>query len=221
MYVKCRCNPACVTACTLLLALAAALGATELRVTVTQADGRPMSGAVVVAEPSVPAPRPLRKVVATIDQRNLMFVPEILVIRTGSDVEFPNSDQVRHQVYSFSAPKRFQLPLYAGREHAPVNFDKPGLVTLGCNIHDSMIGYIYVTDSPWFGRTGGDGKLRLDVPAGQYTVTVQYPRIVDGVAELQRPVSVGPTAADVGFRLQKPVRPAPHMHGADSNWEEY
>jgi plastocyanin len=205
---------------TLLLALAATAGATELRVTITQVDGHPMPGAIVIAAPAVAVPRP-RKSTATIDQHNLMFVPEILIIRTGTDVDFPNSDQVRHQVYSFSAPKKFQLSLYSGRQHAPVNFDKPGLVTLGCNIHDGMIGYIYVTDSPWYGRTGSDGTLRLDVPAGQYTVTVQHPRIVDGAALLQRPVTIGATAQALEFNLVKSVRPAAHTHGADSKWEDY
>ena len=195
MYVRSGGDPACVTVCTLLLTLAATAAGTELHITVMQVDGRPMPGAVVVAEPAVPAPRP-RRSTATIDQHNLMFVPQILVIRTGTDVEFPNSDQVRHQVYSFSAAKKFQLSLYAGRQHAPVNFDKPGLVTLGCNIHDAMIGYIYVTDSPWYGRTGSDGTLR-------------------------RPLSVGTAAMATGFDLVKSVRPASHAHGADSQWEDY
>ena len=72
-------------------------------------------------------------------------------------MEFPNNDTVSHQVYSFSAAKRFQLPLYKGEVHPPVTFDRPGLVVLGCNIHDVMVGYIYVTDAPYFGKTDREG----------------------------------------------------------------
>jgi plastocyanin len=220
MYVKSGPSFASVMAHTLLLSVAGLAAGTELRVTVRQPDGQPVPGAVVVAEPAFAAPR-LRKASATIDQRELKFVPEILVIRTGTEVEFPNSDQVRHQVYSFSAPKKFQLSLYAGRQHDPVTFDKAGVVTLGCNIHDSMIGYIYVTDSPWFGRTGSDGVLQLEVPAGQYTVSVRHPRIADSAASLQRAQTVGTAAVAVDFRLVKPVRPPTHMHGSNSHWEDY
>ena len=74
-------------------------------------------------------------------------------VGVGTRVEFPNNDSVSHQVYSFSPAKRFQLPLYKGEIHPPVTFDQPGLVVLGCNIHDSMVGYIYVTDAPYFGTT--------------------------------------------------------------------
>jgi plastocyanin len=79
---------------------------------------------------------------AQMDQRNREFVPHVLVIEAGTWVDFPNSDTVSHQVYSFSPAKPFQLPLYKGSAHPPVLFDHPGLVTLGCNIHDNMLGYI-------------------------------------------------------------------------------
>jgi plastocyanin len=220
MYVKSGSCRVSVTVRTLLLALIGTAGGTELRVTVSQVNGRPMPGAVVIADPAVPAPRP-RKSTAMIDQRNLMFLPEILVVRTGTDVEFPNSDQVRHQVYSFSTAKKFQLALYAGRQHEPVNFDKPGLVTLGCNIHDSMIGYVYVTDSPWFGRTDGNGTLLLELPMGKYSVSVQHPRIADSTASLRHALDINATPAALDFRLVKPVRTATHAHGADSHWEDY
>jgi plastocyanin len=220
MYVKSDIAHTCVTACALLLGLAGTAAGTGLRVTVTQQDGGGFEGAVVIAEPAMAVPRG-RKNVTIMDQKSLMFVPEIIVIRTGSDVDFPNSDQVRHQVYSFSGAKRFQLSLYAGRQYEPVNFDKPGLVTLGCNIHDSMIGYIYVTDSPWFGRTGADGSVTLSVPPGDYTVTVQHPRIVDAATALRRALTVGASDATTGFMLTKAVRLPSHVHGADKKWEDY
>jgi plastocyanin len=102
------------------------------------------------------------------DQRNREFVPHILVVQVGTWVDFANCDTVSQQVYSFSPAKRFQLPLYRGAVHPPVLFDQPGVVTLGCNIHDSMLGYIYVADSPWFGQTALDGRwLSGELPVGR------------------------------------------------------
>ncbi len=92
-----------------------------------------------------------------VDQVDRAFAPDLLVIPLGSTVEFPNSDSVSHQIYSFSPAKRFQLPLYRGKPYPPVHFDQAGVVTLGCNIHDDMLAYLVVTDAPWFGRTDAAG----------------------------------------------------------------
>src|SRR3569832_575651 len=113
--------------------------AASLVVNVYKRDGKPLSGAVVTAEPEQPgaAPAPVK---AIMDQINLAFVPDVLVIPVRSAVQFPNSDAVSHQVYSFSPVRQFQLPLYRGKPYPPVQFDQPGVVTLGCNIHDNMLG---------------------------------------------------------------------------------
>ena len=79
-----------------------------------------------------------------IDQIDKMFVPEQIVIQQGQSVDFPNSDNIRHHVYSFSEAKTFELRLYADKPEKPIQFEKPGVVVVGCNIHDSMIGYIYI-----------------------------------------------------------------------------
>jgi plastocyanin len=212
-----------VTASTLLLALCACASAGELSVTVLAADGRGFADAVVVADPAVPAPRARAALKASMDQRDLMFVPDILAVRTGTAVDFPNSDQVRHQVYSFSGAKTFQLSLYAGSTHPPVVFDKPGLVTLGCNIHDGMIGYVYVTDSPWFGRTDQQGSITLhDVPAGDYTLRVWHSRFNDDAALLQQAITVpGSGTVSASVRLQKPLKAPMHSHGAGKKWQDY
>ena len=107
---------------------------------------------MVYAVPEGKAPPPPSRR-AVLDQKNRMFVPHVLPIQTGTAVTFPNSDNVRHQVYSFSPAKKFQLPLYAGTPAAPVVFDKPGVVTVGCNIHDQMSAYIVVVDTPYFALT--------------------------------------------------------------------
>ncbi|MDY7561665.1 methylamine utilization protein [Pseudomonas sp. 10B1] len=113
---------------------------------------------------------------ADMDQRDQQFEPHVLAVHSGTQVAFPNSDNVRHQVYSFSPAKRFELRLYGGTPSLPVLFDKPGVVVLGCNIHDSMLGYIYVTDDPWFAVSGGDGAIKFDqLPAGHYKVTLWHP----------------------------------------------
>jgi len=101
----------------------------------------------------------------------------VLAVQTGTAVRFPNSDNVRHQVYSFSSAKRFQLPLYAGSPAAPVVFDKPGVVTLGCNIHDRMSAFVVVVDTPYFVATGSSPGELPNLPEGRYVVHVWHERL--------------------------------------------
>ena len=179
-----------------------------LSVTVQKRDGKPLAGAVVSAEPDgtqTPAPA----VRAIMDQVNLAFVPDVLVIPVHSTVQFPNSDAVSHQVYSFSTARQFQLPLYRGKPYPPVQFDQPGIITLGCNIHDNMLGYIVVTAAPYFGRSDPRGGFSVpDLPAGRYRVRIWHPLLNEGAA-LERSVDVGEAHATVEFRLAKALRPAP------------
>ena len=214
---------ACVTACTVLAVPQLALASSALSVTVTDARGAPLAGVVVVAQPDIAAPKAPPGQKAVMDQRDLEFKPDVLVVQSGTAVEFPNSDQVRHQVYSFSDAKNFQLPLYAGRAHEPVVFSRAGLVTVGCNIHDSMVGYIYVTDSPWFGRTGADGTLRLrDLPTGEYTVQIWHAQLDESGPQLSSRVHLADgNAGSVSFRLTRALRPASQHHGADKKWADY
>ncbi|MBI2214032.1 MAG: methylamine utilization protein [Acidobacteria bacterium] len=156
----------------LLFHLAAA--AASLVVNVRDVRGGVIDDAVAWAVPvgrRIPAPtRP-----AVMDQKNRQFVPRILVIQTGTAVSFPNSDNVRHQVYSFSPAKKFQLPLYEGTPSAPVVFDLPGVVTLGCNIHDRMSAFIIVVDTPHF-AVATKGKATIaELPAGEYEVRIWHP----------------------------------------------
>lgn len=190
------------------LAMPAAWSA-EWQVRVLAADGAPLPDAVVWITPgdlSQP-PHP-----AVMDQINKTFVPYILPVQTGTTVDFPNSDSINHHVYSFSPPKRFELKLTpGGRTVHTVLFDKPGLVTLGCNIHDWMLAYIYVVDTPWFGQTGPDGIARITAPEGPgRQAHVWHPAITDDPAALVQPLASG----IVSFRLSRPLRPdlrrAPH-----------
>jgi plastocyanin len=203
--------------CALLCGAAARVPAGGLAVIVLKRDGKPLPGAVITAEPESPtaAAPPVK---ALMDQVNLAFLPDVLVIPVHSTVQFPNSDAVGHQVYSFSSARRFQLPLYRGKPYPPVLFDQPGVVTLGCNIHDNMIGYIFVTAAPWFGRTDTHGEWQAhDLPAGKFRVRVWHP-LLNEAQEPERSVDVTADHGAVEFRLAKPLRPAT-LSGRPRSWD--
>ena len=129
----------------------------------------------------------------------------------GSTVEFPNSDSVSHQIYSFSNTKRFQLPLYRGKPYPPVHFEQAGVVTLGCNIHDNMVGYIYVTDAQFFGRTDKSGTWSAaNLPRGSYRLKIWHPLLRDTPTSLERDVEItGDEPVKVAVHLAQPLQPAP------------
>jgi plastocyanin len=200
-----------------LAAAGNARGATLL-VTVQESDGRSLAGAVITARPLEGQAHKVAPVNAIMDQVNRAFVPDLLVIPAGSTVAFPNSDTVSHQIYSFSPAKRFKLPLYRGKPYPPVQFEQPGVITLGCNIHDEMLAYLLVTDAPYFGRTDAAGKWSADVPRGRYRITLWHPRARDSDADLMRDLIVGEGAhTGLTLRLKKPLQPAPleHAHSWD------
>jgi plastocyanin len=155
----------------LTLALFGTLGhAAALRVRVENSQGAPLADAVVYLTPALAAPRsaPLS---AKIDQQHKAFVPRVSVVQVGTAISFPNSDNIRHSIYSFSAPKIFTLKLYSGTPSSPVVFDKTGVVVLGCNIHDQMVAWVLVIDTPYMLRTDGEGNATLsNVPAGDYVL---------------------------------------------------
>jgi hypothetical protein len=147
--------------------------AAAVAVTVKDIQGKALEDAAVWAMPRGEVPQ--RKRPAMVEQRNKTFVPIVSVIQTGTLVQFPNRDEIRHHIYSFSPAKVFEIKLYAGTPVDPILFDKPGEVVLGCNIHDHMYAYIYVVDSPWFAKTGKDGVATIEgLPAGEYDIHAQY-----------------------------------------------
>ena len=193
--------------------------AATLSLVVLKKDGNPLPGAVLTAEPEAPRLPPAAPVGAVVDQVDLAFVPDVIVVPVGSSVSFPNSDEVSHQVYSFSPARRFQLPLYRGKPYPPVTFDKPGIVTLGCNIHDSMISYVVVTDAPFFGRTDAKGAwVARNAPEGTYRIRLWHPLLNELTATFERPVHLASDGGDITLRLDRPLRPAPlnaHPHSWD------
>ncbi len=134
-------------------------------------------GAVVTVTRAGQAPAPVKAGTrAVMIQQDRQFTPFVLPVQLGTTVEFPNRDPFRHQVYSFSAAKAFELKLYGGNEVNSITFDKEGVVALGCNIHDNMLAYIYVVGTPFFALSAKDGGARVEqLPAGAYTVTVWHP----------------------------------------------
>jgi plastocyanin len=145
------------------------LYAGELSVDVQDSTGAAIENAVVYAEPEIKTAVPMAP--AVIEQRGKQFNPLVSVIQAGTDVTFPNFDSVRHHVYSFSPAKTFELKLYSGVPSNPVKFDKPGTVVLGCNIHDYMVAFIHVVDTPYFAKTDKMGKVTLrNLPSGNYTL---------------------------------------------------
>jgi plastocyanin len=208
--------------CALLAGSASRALAADVSVSVLDSAGHGIAGIVIIADSGAQPDKHAART-AIMDQQHMQFVPRILVVQTGTAVDFPNSDQIQHQVYSFSEPKRFKLSLYAGHKYPPIVFDHPGLVTLGCNIHDGMIGYIYVTDSPFFGRTDGAGLVQLHgLPAGNYTLTAWHPQLQEpGGSSLQLHVTVTDNAAPAQvFHLTRPLR-VESTHSGDSRWTDY
>ena len=148
----------------------AAASAADLELLTHDASGAVVADAVVYATPTVPM-FAAAGTHAVIDQVNRRFVPRVSVLQTGTAVQFPNSDNIRHSVYSFSQPKVFTLKLYSGQPASPVIFDKPGVVVLGCNIHDKMVAWLLIIDTPFFAHTDQTGSATLKgLPAGDYVV---------------------------------------------------
>ncbi len=151
----------------------------RLSVEVTDRDGQPVGDVVIYAKKNgVDDDQRTYPITAVMDQIDSNFVPHILVAQAGALIEFPNSDTVSHHVYSFSETRPLELPLYRGTTHPPLLFDVPGLVILGCNIHDDMLGYIIVVDTIYFSTSNVDGQAELfGLVPGDYSIHVWTPRL--------------------------------------------
>ena len=218
--------------CAALSAAAAAAhaSAATLEISVVDERGRPIENVAVYATPAGAAEHAMTAEAAHVaaapavmDQHGLQFVPHLLVVQSGTEVTFPNGDDVSHHVYSFSETKPFELPLYKGDAYPPVLFDRAGIVVLGCNIHDGMLGYIVVVDTPHFAQTNEQGVALIDgVPNGDYVLAAWTPRVRPAGLPPSLQVTVteqGAAAAEI--RIKGRLAPA-HQHGASSlTWERY
>jgi len=205
----CRALPGAVLIASLAWCVQAAAGTVEARV--ENPAGQPVADAAVVLEPLAPArahPRALAH--ATIEQRGTEFIPWVTVVQTGTAIDFPNNDTTRHHVYSFSAPKRFEIKLYVGKPSQPVLFDQAGEVVIGCNIHDWMEAHVLVVDSPWFARTAPDGRAAIaNVPPGRYRLRLWHP--LQKAAPAPQEIEVGALPSRLALVLDAKARePRPH-----------
>ncbi|EHR69683.1 hypothetical protein BurJ1DRAFT_0804 [Burkholderiales bacterium JOSHI_001] len=186
------------------LLLPALAAAAPLQVQVSDAQGRPLPGAVVFLQSpeAAAAAKPLSG--AEIAQQGKQFLPQVSVVTVGTAVAFPNRDTVRHHVYSFSPTKRFEIKLYIGTPVAPVVFDQPGVAVLGCNIHDTMAAWVLVLDTPWYGQTDAQGRVLLDKPpAGSYRLRAWHPALPVGEAASDQALALPASGARADIRLDK------------------
>lgn len=178
--------------------LPAAVTGGTVRVEIRDPRGAPVADAIasltpldrkpVVTPPADPA---------IITQENEEFIPYVTAIVVGTPVVFPNRDKVQHHVYSLSKPKRFDIPLYRGDSPEAVVFDQPGVVTIGCNLHDWMSAHIVVLATPHFARSGDDGIVLLSgLEAGRHRLEVWHPRVSATVMR-----EVGIDAGDVATQV--------------------
>lgn len=199
-----------VSPCRLLAGLLFALvangaAAASISTQVVDGSGQAVADAAVYAEAisGQAVSKPQRT--ADIEQKGRKFLPLMTVIQTGTEISFPNNDTVRHHVYSFSPPKIFELKLYTGTPGNPVVFDKPGSVVIGCNIHDQMVAYIHIVNTPYFGKTDAGGKVRLDgLVAGKYRLKAWHFSLPAGgtVPEKEITLAAGDVAAALTMNLK-------------------
>lgn len=193
----------------ILLSAAAAAAAAPVSVRVADESGRPVAGAVIFAyalpQPERPAPPAAPYVM---DQKAMRFVPELLVITRGASVRFPNSDKVQHHLYSFSAARSFEIPLYRGDAVPPMRFDSPGVVEIGCNIHDWMRGVVLVLPNERWAQTSEDGTATLELPGDGSGVELAayHPRSREPVDATRRVLEPDPGPQTWTLRLRA-VRP--------------
>lgn len=154
--------------------------------------------------------------IAIMDQVNRQFSPYILAVQKGQRVSFPNSDSIKHHVYSFSSPKVFELQLFKNRRAQSMLFDKSGVIELGCNIHDWMLGYIYVVDTPYFAQTDADGVVSIDAPDGEYTLHVWHPRIQEQDIQKKRLVTLAGNQ-EVTIKLSETLAPGKDEFGTEAD----
>jgi plastocyanin len=181
----------------------------ELAVSLKNAAGQPVANAVVVFRPARGAPAAPHPVGGyAVTQADIQFNPFVIIVPVGAEVQFPNKDKVRHHVYSFSPAKRFELKLYGRDQSRSITFDQPGVVSLGCNIHDQMIGFVYVTDTPYAVKTGANGEAVLTgLPAGSGTLVVWHPFLRTRDNEMSQSVVVaaqGAARMTVSLNLHDP-----------------
>ena len=183
----------------------------------TDSGGSPVPDAVVKLTTETPSGVDLSHRSHIIDQRDETFSPYVLLISAGDEVIFRNSDQTRHHVYSFSPLGLFEYLLAPGEKSPSIMLTKAGVIAVGCNIHDQMITYIYVSETPLAARSDPQGRVEIkDVPNGTYVAHIWHPKLRPGKPELVETVNVGDSPARLSSVLQllpdRPKASGDHRH---------
>ncbi|HQR32600.1 MAG TPA: hypothetical protein PLK30_07685 [Blastocatellia bacterium] len=166
-------------------------------------------------------PRSSSKQRKVITQRDKRFSPHVVVVEAGSEVDFPNDDPFFHNVFSIFNGRRFDLGLYASGETRPVNFNRPGISYIFCNIHPKMSAIVVALDTPYFAISDKTGAFVINnVPAGDYRLSVWHERAKsETLAALERTVQIAATGADLGAIVVSEEgyvpRPHPNKHGQE------
>jgi len=202
----------------LLLLLAPRTPAAEpglFQIALKTPKGEPVADAVVSLVPDSGTVPAASEAVVEVGQSGQQFSPYVTVIQAGGKVAFPNKDNVQHHVYSLSKTKKFELPLYAPGATEVITFDQPGLVTLGCNIHDWMVAYLVVVPTPWFAQSDENGRAEVRAPAGRYKFEVWHPRLgaplsLEVVLDAAKPMALEQT---LNLKPDRRPRRAPDAKG--------
>jgi len=199
-----------------LLAVSVAGHAASVTVAITDRNDAPLDNVVVYAEALSGEVRLKATQTAEIAQINRKFVPLVTVVQVGTEISFPNYDSVRHHVYSFSPVKTFDLPLYAGKAARSQLFDKAGTVVLGCNIHDKMIAYVQVVNTPHFGRSDAAGRVRLDgLNPGKYLLKAWYYGLPLADQVVVQNMTLGESDLEAAFKLNAKKKVADSPTGSN------
>jgi plastocyanin len=197
----------------LCLLLAGPAVAGDLAISLTTPAGAPVADAVVSVRSRDAKLTPTGSSAAyRMTQKDMVFQPAVMVVPVGAEVSFPNLDKVHHHVYSFSKARTFELKLYGRGEARAVRFDRPGLVVVGCNIHDDMAGYILVVDTT-AAKSSASGAVQVrGLPPGPATVTIWHARLRAKGGEIVRQVVV-PASGVLDLSVALDLRAPPMRHG--------
>jgi plastocyanin len=208
----------------LLLAVAnvAAWADAPASLQVLDAEGTPVANGVIYLQGDSITRGAISRQRVVVDQRDKTFVPAVTVIQVGTEVTFPNNDTVSHHVYSFAQPNAFEVPLYKGSVNPTVRFEHAGIVTLGCNIHDSMLGYIVVVDTPFFAKTDRDGRVAWPtLRAGFYQVWMWSAELNAARGQQVGTLVVATQPAAETLRLATRLRSTAPRAAGSLSWSDY
>jgi len=208
----------------LMMIISFASQAKNTHIQVIDVDKAPLSNIVVYVEPENKSAAPKgilpNSSTATMDQVNRQFKPHILVVNKHTKIDFPNSDNIKHHVYSFSPAKTFEIKLYSDEQSTPILFNDVGEVTMGCNIHDWMLGYVYIVDTPWFGKTDKLGNIKFDLPDGKYTLKIWHPLLQDLDQSFTQEIDIS-SDVKLTINLKETMKPKHEAYEDDDELDDY